>query len=65
MVEYGAKALRIEPGIQDAYYWTVQAANHMGNTASRDKYMEMAKEALTEEEYDKLQQLLSLPKDSD
>ena len=63
MVEYGAKAIRIEPGIQDAYYWMVEAANHMGNTAARDKCLEMAKDALTDEEYDRLLQLLSLPKE--
>lgn len=63
IVEYGAKAIRIEPGIQDAYYWTVQAANHMGNTAARDKCLEMARDALTEEEYLKLLQLLNLPQE--
>lgn len=54
IVEYGSKALRIEPGIQDAYYWLVQSANHTGNTAAREKYLETAKEALTEEEYEHL-----------
>ena len=60
IVEYGARAIRIEPGIQDAYYWMVIAANHTGNTAVRDKCMETANDALTDEEFEKLSQLLRL-----
>lgn len=60
VLEYGAKAIRIEPGIQDAYYWMVQAANHIGNIAARDKCLNAAQEALTEEEYEKLMQLLNI-----
>ena len=60
IVEYGSRALRIEPGIQDIYYWLVQSANHIGNTAARDKYLEAAKEALTEEEYERLFSVLNL-----
>lgn len=59
-VEYAARAIRIEPGIQDAYYWMIEAANHMGNSAARDKSLIAAREALTEEEYEKLIQVLGL-----
>jgi len=61
VVEYGSKALRIEPGIQDVYYWLVQSANHIGNTTAREKYLEAAKEALAEEEYERLVNVLNLP----
>lgn len=63
VVEYGAKAIRIEPGIQDAYYWMVLAANHIGNTAAREKSLAMAREELDEEEYEKLMQVLGLQKE--
>lgn len=59
IVEYGSKALRIEPGIQDAYYWLVQSSNHIGNTSAREKYLETAKEVLTEEEYENLIHMLN------
>ena len=61
VLEYGSKAIRIEPGIQDAYYWMVQAANRIGNTTVREKFLVAAQDALTEEEYERLMQLLSLP----
>lgn len=41
----------------------VLAANHMGNTAAREKSLAMAREELDGEEYEKLMQVLGLQKE--
>lgn len=58
VTEYGSKAIRMEPGIQNAYYWVIHAAEKIGNGATRDLCLATAKEELTEEEYAKLMQML-------
>ena len=52
--------LRLEPGIQDAYYWLIVASENMGNSMTAGSYDKMAQEQLSEEEYDRLQQVLAL-----
>ena len=58
VTEYGSKAIRMEPGIQNAYYWVIHAAEKIGNGATRDLCLATAKEELTEEEDAKLMQML-------
>lgn len=64
IIEYGSKAIRMEPGIQDAYYWVIHAAEKIGNRATRDLCLATAKEELTEEEYAKLMQMLIETRDA-
>lgn len=60
ILDFGPKALELEPGIQSAYYWIIVAADGMGNSVTKDKFMKKAADELIEEEYEKLQQLLSV-----
>jgi len=60
IMDYAPKALELEPGIQEAYYWLVVAADMIGNSVAKEKALVKAKENLIEEEYAKLQQLLEL-----
>ena len=62
IMEYAPAALEKEPGMQAAYFWTVKAADGMGNSIGRVKALEAAKEALMDEEYDKLLLLLKTAK---
>ena len=62
LIDYGSKAIRLEPGLQDAYYWVIVAAENIGNSATREMCLATAKQELTEEEYDKLTHLLSASK---
>ena len=62
LIDYGSKAIRLEPGLQDAYYWVIVAAENIGNSATREMCLATAKQELTEEEYDKLIHLLSASK---
>ena len=55
-------ALEKEPGMQAAYFWTVKAADGIGNSIGKAKALEAAKEALTGEEYEKLILLLKTAK---
>ena len=64
VIEYGSKAIRKEPGTQDAYYWVILAAEKMGNGATRELCLTTAREELTEEEYGKVIQLLNVTKDN-
>ncbi len=64
IIEYGSKAIRMEPGIQDAYYWVIHAAEKIGNGATRDLCLATAREELTEEEYAKLMQMLNDTRDA-
>ena len=57
-MDYAPVALEKEPGIQEAYFWTVIAADSTGNSIAKDKALENAKEGLTEEEYGRLMNLL-------
>ena len=59
LIEYGSEAIRREPGIQDAYYWVIVAAENIGNSATREKCLSTAEQELAEEEYDKLIHLLN------
>ena len=54
----------MEPGIQDAYYWVIHAAEKIGNGATRDLCLATAREELTEEEYEKLMQMLNDTRDA-
>ncbi len=58
IMDYAPVALEKEPGLQTAYFWTVLAADGIGNSIARDKALENAKEGLTDEEYEKLMTLL-------
>lgn len=60
IMDYAPKALELEPGIQEAYYWLVVAADMIGNSVAKEKALEKAKDNLIEEEYAKLLQLLEL-----
>ena len=60
IMDYGPQALEIEPGIQTAYYWIIIAADGIGNSVAKEKFLQKAKEELIDEEYEKLQQLLAL-----
>ena len=62
IMEYAPVALEKEPGMQAAYFWTVKAAEGIGNSVGKAKALEAAKEALTEEEYEKLILLLKTAK---
>lgn len=60
ILDFGPKALELEPGIQSAYYWIIIAADGMGNSVTKDKFLQKAEQELIEEEYEKLQQLLAV-----
>ena len=60
VIEYASRALSLEPGIQDAYYWISIAAEATGNSMMKDRYDQMAREELPEEEYQKVQHLLEI-----
>ncbi|MBR3000092.1 MAG: hypothetical protein IKF39_03765 [Oscillospiraceae bacterium] len=60
ILDFGPKALELEPGIQFAYYWIIIAADGMGNSVTKDKFLQKAEQELIEEEYEKLQQLLAV-----
>ena len=60
VIEYASRALSLEPGIQDAYYWISIAAEATGNSMMKDRYDQMAREELAEEEYQKIQHLLEI-----
>ena len=55
VMEYASRALSLEPGIQDAYYWISIAAEVTGNSIMKERYDQMAREELAEEEYQKVQ----------
>ena len=59
-IEYASRALSLEPGIQDAYYWISIAAEATGNSMMKDWYDQMARDELPEEEYQKVQHLLEI-----
>ena len=59
-IEYASRALSLEPGIQDAYYWISIAAEATGNSMMKDRYDQMARDELPEEEYQKVQHLLEI-----
>ncbi len=63
IIEYGSRAIRMEPGIQDAYYWVIHAAEKIGNRTTRDLCLTTAKEELTEKEYAKLLEMLDVTRD--
>ena len=48
------------PNIQDAYYWISIAAEATGNSMMKDRYDQMARDELPEEEYQKVQHLLEI-----
>ena len=60
IMDYGPQSLEIEPGNQAAYYWIIIAADGIGNSIAKEKFLQKAQEELIDEEYEKLQQLLSL-----
>ena len=60
IIEYASRALSLEPGIQDAYYWISIAAEATGNSIMKERYDQMARDELAEEEYQKVQNLLAL-----
>ena len=60
VIEYASRALSLEPGIQDAYYWISIAAEATGNSMMKDRYNQMARDELPEEEYQKVQHLLEI-----
>lgn len=60
VIEYASRALTLEPGIQDAYYWISIAAEATGNSIMKERYDQMARDELAEEEYQKVQNLLGL-----
>ena len=60
ILDFGPKTLELEPGIQSAYYWIIVAADGMGNSVTKDKFLQKAEQELIEEEYEKLQQLLAV-----
>ena len=43
-----------------AYYWIAIAAEATGNSMMKDRYDQMAREELAEEEYQKVQHLLEI-----
>ena len=45
---------------QDAYYWISIAAEATGNSMMKERYDQMAREELPEEEYQKVQHLLEI-----
>ncbi len=54
IMDYAPAALEIEPGIQNAYIWIAIASDSIGNSMAKDQFLQKAKDALTEEEYDKV-----------
>ena len=60
VIEYASRALSLEPGIQDAYYWISIAAEATGNSMMKERYDQMARDELPEEEYQKVQHLLEI-----
>lgn len=44
VIEYASRALSLEPGIQDAYYWISIAAEATGNSMMKDRYDQMARD---------------------
>ena len=64
VIEYASRALSLEPGIQDAYYWIFIAAEATGNSMMKDRYDQMARDELPEEEYLKVQHLLEIRTDT-
>ena len=62
LIDYGSKAIRLEPGLQDAYYWVIIAAENLGNSATRERCLATARQELTDEEYEKLTHLLNASK---
>ena len=38
IMDYGPRALEIEPGIVTAYYWIIIAADETGNSTAREKF---------------------------
>ena len=42
-IEYASRALSLEPGIQDAYYWISIAAEATGNSMMKERYDQMAR----------------------
>lgn len=59
VMDYAPAALEIEPSMQEAYYWTIVAAEGMGNGAAREKAFEKARIELIPEEYSKLMRVLA------
>ena len=57
-MDYAPVALEKEPGMQTAYFWTIVAADGIGNSIARDKALDNAKIELTDEEYERLMNLL-------
>jgi len=60
IMDYGPRALEIEPGILTAYYWIIIAADETGNSTAREKFLRKAAEDLIDEENEKLLKLLAL-----
>ena len=60
IMDYGTRALEIEPDIFTAYYWIIIAADETGNSMAREKLLQKAAENLIDEENDKLMKLLAL-----
>lgn len=60
VMDYASKAIRLEPGILDAYYWIIRAGEHIGSNMVMERYDKMAHDELPDEEYEKLRLLLSL-----
>lgn len=60
IMEYAPVAIEKEPGMQEAYYWTVVASDEMGNGLARDNALARAKTELLDEEYEKLERLLTV-----
>ena len=58
IMDYAPLALEREPGMQEAYYWIVYAADEMGNSVARESALEKAENELTKEEFHKLMRLL-------
>lgn len=59
-MDYGPRALEIEPGILTAYYWIIIAADETGNSVAREKFLQKAAVDLIDEENEKLLKLLSV-----
>ena len=53
IMDYGSRALEIEPGILTAYYWIIIAADETGNSMAREKFLQKAAEDLIDEENEK------------
>ena len=60
IMDYGPPALEKEPGMQAAYYWVIVAADGIGNSVTKEKTFRQAEIELTEEEFEKLEQLLEV-----